>query len=147
GAGARLLQRLLRDARPLDQLHFFTRIKSVLHVAELIHRISNEYARAIAFTSIIAARSDNLEVKTVLSDIICYLHRSADLYQLLRPSLSGGPIELTEHLTRLCHSMANSFAMERADISLTLSTEEPLWLESATTWRVSLIIAELVNNA
>ena len=62
---------------------------SFLHVAELLHRIRNDYARVISFASLAAARTSNQETKSALGAVISHLHTTAETLRVLRPPLTA----------------------------------------------------------
>ena len=120
---------------------------SFLHVAELLHRIRNDYARVISFASLVAARSSNQEAKSALGEVISHLHTTAETLRVLRPPLVEGRVDFADNLTRLCRIIATSFKMEYRGIALLLSIAEPVLLDAARCWRASLIVFELIDNA
>src|SRR5579863_1804782 len=87
--------------------------ETFLHVAELIHRIRNEYARAISFASLIASRTSSHETRTALSEMINHLHSVAETHRILCPPLAEGTVDLGEKLTQLCRALAKSAEIER----------------------------------
>jgi two-component sensor histidine kinase len=120
---------------------------SVLLIAELLHRSRNEYARGISLASLIAARSCSEETKAALGQVVDYLRRSVETQRLLCPPIRPGARNFAENLTELCRAMTASFDLEQRGITLLLRVDEPLWLDSRQSWRIGLIVFELVNNA
>jgi two-component sensor histidine kinase len=119
---------------------------SSLHVAELTHRISNEFSSAIALARMTAAQSVNIETRAALNKVGDYLDALAGTYHALRLPLTEQPIDLTAHLTRLCTAMASAMQRTR-EIGLTLSIPEPVYVNGFVCWRAGLILAELITNA
>jgi two-component sensor histidine kinase len=119
----------------------------LLPVAELLHRVRNEYARIISLASTIAAKSSSNETKAALSDIITDLHSTAEIHSVLRPPLGDGPADLTEVFTRLCCAMSESPAFRRRGIKLELRVDHPVLIDAGRCWRASLVVAELINNS
>jgi two-component sensor histidine kinase len=117
-----------------------------LHVAELTHRISNEFCSAIALARMAASQSVNIETRTALNKVGDYLDALAGTYQALRPPLTEQPIDLTAHLTRLCAAMSSAMQRTRG-VGLTLSIPEPVYVNGFVCWRAGLILAELITNA
>jgi two-component sensor histidine kinase len=117
-----------------------------LHVAELTHRISNEFSSAIALARMTAAQSVHIETRAALNKVGDYLDALAETYQALRPPLTEQPIDLTAHLTRLCAAMSSAVQRTRG-VGLTLSIPEPVHVNGFTCWRAGLILAELITNA
>ena len=73
----------------------------LLPVAELLHRVRNEYTRLICLASAIAAKSYNKETKAALSHIITQMHSTAEVHRVLSPPLGEGLADLTEVLSLL----------------------------------------------
>jgi two-component sensor histidine kinase len=121
--------------------------RSALHVAELLHRVRNEYARAISFASLLAARSSSHETKSALGEVINHLHSATEVHSVLRPPHAGGLVDFTDSITRLCRAMTASLEMAPRGITLLLDIEEPVFLDAGRCWRANLIASELVNNA
>jgi two-component sensor histidine kinase len=120
---------------------------SSLLVAELLHRIRNDYARIISFASLVSARSRDQGTKTALREIIDRLHNAAETQRLLSPPTWQGTGEFTGTLTRLCGVISASLELEGRGISLLLTVDELVFLDAGRSWLACLIISELVNNA
>jgi two-component sensor histidine kinase len=120
---------------------------SLLHVAELTHRIRNEYMRAISFASLMATKTGNQEAKSVLGEIIRHLHSIAQTHGVLTPPLAEGVADLGETLARLCRALARSTEIEHRGVTLFYSFDEPVLIDARRCWRAALIISELINNA
>jgi two-component sensor histidine kinase len=121
--------------------------ESLLHIAELIHRIRNEYTRAISLASLMASRASCQETKGVLCEMINHLHSLAEAHGVLRPPLEEGAVDLSEKLALLCRALARSTEFERRGITLLLSFEGPVLISTGRSWRAGLIVSELINNA
>ena len=119
----------------------------LLPVAELLHRVSNEYTRVISLASVTAAKSSSQETKAALRDIITELHSTAEIHSVLRPPLGKGLAVLTEALTRLCCAMTASGEFRRRGINLALRVEHPILICAGRCWRASLVVAELISNS
>ncbi len=120
--------------------------RSLLYVAELLHRVHNEYTKTIAFASTVALRSSNLETKSALSQIIEHLYASAKVYRVLSPPIAGRPVDFTANLTTMCHTMACSDLKARA-IELHLAISDSIVLDGMRAWRANLVLSELITNA
>jgi two-component sensor histidine kinase len=120
---------------------------SFLMVAELLHRIRNDYARIISFASLMSARACDQETKLALREITDRLHNAAETQRLLSPPTWQGIGEFTETLTRLCGAISTSFEMERRGVALLLTVDELVFLDAGRSWRACLIIFELISNA
>jgi two-component sensor histidine kinase len=120
---------------------------SFLHVAELIHRIRNEYARAISFASILAAKTPSHETKSALYDLIKHLQCIAQSHGVLSPPRTEGIADIGETLARLCQAFAQSTEIEHREVRLSYSLGEPTLIDAGRCWRVGLIVSELINNS
>src|ERR1700692_113972 len=121
--------------------------QSFLHVAELLHRVRNEYTRAITFAFSVAARSPNPETKSALDEVINHLYRTAETHRVLRPPQGEGPVDFAETITQLCRAMSSSSESVHCRINLLLAVDEPVLVAAIRGWRASLIVFELINNA
>ena len=57
----------------------------LLYVAELLHRVSNEYASAISLASVMASRASSPEVRSALETVIEHLVQLATAHRVLFP--------------------------------------------------------------
>ena len=112
---------------------------------EMTHRINNEFSSAIGLVHIVAARSDNLEVKQALSRVADRLHDYARLHQALQMPAGNRSVDATEHICKLCRSISLSKLAYRG-IELTF-VEHPLRLSAMQCWQLSLILSELITNS
>jgi two-component sensor histidine kinase len=120
--------------------------RSMLYVAEFLHRVQNEYTTAISLASAMAVRSVNPEAKAVLAQIIDHLLASAKAHRLLLPRSPSGLVDFTSEVARLCR-VAVSSALDQRGITLHLKIPEPILLDSLKSWRANLILSELITNA
>jgi two-component sensor histidine kinase len=132
------------DRAPSD---FGFRGGHLLPVAELLHRVRNEYARTISLASVVAAKASNAETKAALRDIISHLTATAEIHSVLCPPVDEGHADLTDVLTRLCRVMTASSEFQYRGIKLELRVERPVLIDAAQCWRASLVVAELINNS
>jgi two-component sensor histidine kinase len=112
---------------------------------ELNHRINNEFAAAISAISLVAAQSENDEVKRALTGVTELLHRYADVHHALQMPEHDNPIDAGAYLSQLCLSLSLSKLSDKK-IKLLLTTC-PLWLQPERCWRLGMIVYELVTNA
>jgi two-component sensor histidine kinase len=141
--GAELGESLLMGCRksralPID--------RSMLYLAEFLHRVQNEYTTAISLASAMAVRSVNPEAKAALSQIVDHLLASAKTHRLLLPRSPAGIVDFTADVTRLCRIVVSS-ALDQRGITLHLKIREPILLDSLRSWRANLILSELITNA
>jgi two-component sensor histidine kinase len=120
--------------------------RSMLYVAEFLHRVQNEYTTAISLASTMALRSVNPEAKAALTQMIDHLLASAKAHRLLLPRSPGGLVDFTSDVTRLCR-IAVSSVLDQRGITLHLKIPEPVLLDSLKSWRANLILSELITNA
>ena len=102
----------------------------LLPVAELLHRVRNEYARTISFASAIAAKSSSDETKAALHDIINQMYAAAEIHSVLRPPVGEGLADLTEVVTRLSSVMTASPEFQDRGIKLELGVEHPVLIDA-----------------
>jgi two-component sensor histidine kinase len=79
----------------------------MLHVAELLHRIGNDYTRAILFASLRAANASSNEVRSVLNEVVNHLHAAAAMHRVLRPPSAAESADLTNTIARLCRAQSD----------------------------------------
>lgn len=116
-----------------------------LLLAELLHRINNEYASAVSMMSCAAARSRNDEVKAALADVSDRLMAFAAVHRVLAAPTDGINIDLSAYLRDLCESISRS---KLADRGITLALiERPFRMNPMRCWRLGLVVSELVTNA
>ena len=119
-----------------------------LHLAELNHRVRNEYARVIALACHLSSRSDSIETKTTLDRVVDHLMSSAQTHVLLQPPRLRDPlVDLTDRIGRLCRAIGGSSELKMSGVRIFLDESDAIYLESIRGWWVSLIIAELIENA
>jgi two-component sensor histidine kinase len=116
-----------------------------LLVGELTHRMTNEFAAAIAAVSLAAAHSPNDEAKRALAAVEARLHGYVQVNRYLQIPSQDTVIDASAHLRRLCQSIGRS-RLESRGIELQF-VGRPLQMNSERCWRLSMIVSELVTNA
>jgi two-component sensor histidine kinase len=116
-----------------------------LMVAEIEHRVVNEYTQAVAFLSASAMLSNSLEVKAVLNGAAEQLRSFASVHRALQAEFSNATTDLAQYLRRLCDAVSCAI-LARREINVTL-IEREVELEATRCWRVGLIVFELIMNA
>jgi two-component sensor histidine kinase len=111
---------------------------------ELNHRINNEFTSAINRVSVAPVQTDNVEVKTALSQVVELLHQHADVHRALQIPDLDEIIDAAQYLQTLCRSMSRS-KLSRMDIKLVLAADT-MWLHSARCWQLGIIVYELATN-
>jgi two-component sensor histidine kinase len=119
----------------------------MLHVAELLHRIGNDYTRAILFASLRAANASSNEARSALNEVVNHLHAAAAMHRVLRPPAAAESADLTDTIARLCRAQSDVSEFRRRRIDLLLAYDGPIELDAWRCWHASLIVAELINNA
>jgi two-component sensor histidine kinase len=119
----------------------------MLHVAELLHRIGNDYTRAILFASLRAANASSNEARSALNEIVNHLQATAEMHRVLRPPSVVGSADLTDPIARLCRAQTDVSEFRRRRIDLLLAYDDPIEVDTWRCWHASLIVAELINNA
>jgi two-component sensor histidine kinase len=116
-----------------------------LMLAEIQHRIVNEYTQAIGFISTKAMLSHSPDVKDTLNCAALRLMNYAEVHRALQAELSNDLIDLSQYLRRLCEALSEASLVERG-IRITI-VERLVELEARRCWRVGLIVAELITNS
>ena len=117
-----------------------------LYLAEMVHRVRNEYASAIAAASVRAARSLNPETRAALDEIAERLYAFAGAHQLMQPPVGGGSLDLVRHLTAIGVTLHRARLVNHG-IDLEVNGPDSLAVDAAQGWRLGLIVAELITNA
>jgi two-component sensor histidine kinase len=116
-----------------------------LLLRELNHRINNELTSAICAVSVKAIESDNVAVKAALLDIVDLLHEYADVHGALRLPDQGRLSDVARYLQQVCFSTTKC---RLAPLGIrALFSADDLRLEGERSWRVGLIVSELLTNA
>ena len=119
---------------------------AMLLLAELGHRVANEYSLAIASISLAAHRAQHPQARSALDAAAERLRRYAGAHRALQaPLAGGGMIDLSDYLRELCRAQVQASLAER-NIAVTL-VETPIDLEAERCWRVGMIVSELITNA
>jgi two-component sensor histidine kinase len=116
-----------------------------LLLKEMTHRILNEYSAAINMLALAAARAADAQAKTTLQHAADRLHDHAVAHRALELPATQGPVDLTDHVARVCHAIYRSRLHARG-IKLSV-TGESVSLSAEQCWHAGLIISELVTNA
>jgi two-component sensor histidine kinase len=117
-----------------------------LHLLEEIsHRVFNEYTEAIATLHMAAVDARNAEVKAVLNNASNGLMAHAEAHRALLAPAASGSVDLAEYVIQVCTAM-NKALLAPNGVRLVVDADEIL-LEAGRSWRVGLIIAELIRNA
>jgi len=115
-----------------------------LFVAEIEHRVANEYALAIASISRAASRSANLEARLALRGTAQRLRDYAAVHRSLQSPAVRGEVDLPAYIGQLCHALSRARLDERC-VSLSLVAED-VAIDAQRCWRVGLIVSELITN-
>ncbi len=123
----------------------FRRSEASLLLREFSHRINNEFASAIGFISLAAARCDSGATKAVLEKVQDQLHNYARVHHALQMPEYSMLTDASAYLQQLCRAISCS-KLESHGIELVF-VSNPFWMDSERCWRLGLIISELVTNA
>ena len=117
-----------------------------LHLLEEIsHRVFNEYTEAIATLRLAAADVRNVQVRAALGNVANRLMAHADAHRALLAPAADGSVDLAEYVGQVCAAM-NKASLAPRGVRIFVNVGE-IWLESDRSWRVGLIVAELIRNA
>ena len=119
----------------------------MLQVAELLHRIGNDYTRAIAFASLRVASASSDDARSALNEVVTHLQAATQIYRVLRPPSVAGSANLIHAIAGLCRAQSDVCEFGRRRIDLILAYDDPIELDAWRCWHASLIVAELINNA
>jgi two-component sensor histidine kinase len=117
-----------------------------LHLLEeFSHRVVNEYAEAIATLRLAAAEAGNPQVGATLGAVAKRLRAHAEAHRALLAPSADGPVDLADYVGHVCAAMTEA-SLAPFGVRLQVDADE-IWLEAGRSWRVGLIVAELVRNA
>jgi two-component sensor histidine kinase len=122
-----------------------TRPEQGLLLHELNHRINNEFASVINAVSVAAGRSGNKQVKLALTGVTELLHRCADVNRALQAPEADTSIDAATYLRQVCFAISR-FKLDHKKIRLVFAAC-PLQLRSVHSWRLGMIVHELITNA
>jgi two-component sensor histidine kinase len=118
---------------------------SELLLAELVHRINNEFTSAVCIISRAAARSENDDVKATLAAVSERLMDYALVHRTLQMPTGSAEIDASAFMRGLCEAISKS---KLADLGIKISfVDRPLRMGSLRCWRLGLIVCELITNA
>jgi two-component sensor histidine kinase len=116
-----------------------------LLLEEITHRVSNEFSAAIGMLSRTAARSLNNEVRVALGTVMEHLYNHARVHQALQMPAKDRLTDAAKYVRELCEAISLS-KLKMRGIEL-IFVEHPLWLSSEQSWRLGMILFELVTNS
>jgi two-component sensor histidine kinase len=125
-----------KPAPPLPPLHL---------LEEISHRVANEYSEAIATLRLAAAAAGNRQVGATLGAVARQLGAHAEAHRALRAPAAEGPVDLADYIAQVCAALTEA-SLAPFGVRLLVDADE-IWLEASRSWRVALIVAELVRNA
>jgi two-component sensor histidine kinase len=117
----------------------------MLYVAELLHRVNNEYTSAILLASQLASKSSSQEVKSALEKVSGHLTDLTRVHRVLSPPVAEGSSDLGNYLNRLCE--AKLVELEWRSMTVHLVIESAVPLDNARCWQAGLVVSELITNA
>jgi two-component sensor histidine kinase len=118
---------------------------SDLLLAELTHRINNEFTSAVCIISRAATRSDNDAVRATLAAVAERLMDYALVHRTLQMPSENTEIDACAFMRELCEAIGKS---KLADLGIEISlVDRSLRMGSLRCWRLGLIVSELITNA
>jgi two-component sensor histidine kinase len=127
--------------------NIFRRPWELLHIAEPLHRVGNDYTRTVSLASLRASKASTDEARLALNKVANHLQIIAKTHKVLRPPSGDELVDFTDAVARLCRVMAEACELRDWRIKLFLTFDRPIVLGSWRSWQANLIIAELINNA
>ncbi len=114
-------------------------------IAEMNHRVKNNFQMVASVLNLQARRSQNLEVKDQLKTAQHRIHVLAELHDSLSAAPQVGQVDFSAYLKALCEKLRSS--INDADrIELRFSAE-PATFDSGVAVPLGFVINELVTNA
>jgi len=112
-------------------------------VRELTHRINNQLTSAINVVTAAAVRTDHLEAKAALGNVVELLQEQANVHRVLAIPEDNALVGAAQYLRRLCLTITRS-SLEPIGIHLSFQADT-LPLEAERCWRLGMAIHELVT--
>ena len=114
-------------------------------IAEISHRVVNEYAEAICLLGQAAKAAHDVQARLTLTSVESRLRAQVEAHRALQAPIIDGPMNLADYIGELCACLARAPLADNG-MRLTVTADE-VWLDADRCWRVGLIVAELVRNA
>ena len=114
-------------------------------VDEISHRVVNEFTEAICALGLVASLSGDLEAQSALAAAATRLRAHVEAHRALQAPIAKGLVNLADYVGKVCACLARAPLADKG-VRLTVDADE-VWLDAEHSWRVGLIIAELVRNA
>lgn len=117
----------------------------LLLVAEISHRVANEYSQAIASMRLAARALGPGDAGVSIDAAARRLQDYAEAHRVLQAPSSPGRADLGCYLRRLCSAVSAAHLRGRG-VQLDFSSVS-VTLDVARCWRVALILSELITNS
>jgi two-component sensor histidine kinase len=114
-------------------------------VRELTHRINNQLTSAINVVTAAAVRTDHLEAKAALGNVVELLQEQANVHRVLAIPEDDALVDAAQYLRRLCLTITRS-SLEPIGIHFSFHADT-LPLEAERCWRLGMAVHELVTNS
>lgn len=114
-------------------------------VEEIAGRVLNDYSGAIETLLLAASETRDMDARDALTGAARRLRARARVHRVLKAPPAGGIVDLGDHLERLCAALSAAELREQG-VRLLLSCE-PAPLPSEQSWRLGLIVCELISVA
>jgi len=113
-------------------------------IEEINHRVFNDYTEAILSLSRAADRVAGPS-RQAISEAVDRLKAQAEAHRTLLPPGSNAPVNLADYIGGLCEALSRVAGADGA-VHVALAIDE-IWLDPGRSWRLGLIVAELIRNA
>jgi two-component sensor histidine kinase len=116
-----------------------------LYVDELTHRALNDFSIMSALMRRAASKIADAAAREAIDDVMRHLHTVASTLRVLKPPRDNVVRDLNSDVEELCAALSTVIVSEKP-VRLTLLSE-PVTLSAIHSWKICLVIAELVMNA
>jgi two-component sensor histidine kinase len=116
-----------------------------LILREMSHRLFNEFTSAICAVSVVAAESDNEEIKDVLSAVSARLNSYARVKRALDIPSSDSIVDASGYLRQLFEEISRA-KLSHCGIDLVF-VDHRIELDTERCWLLGRVVSELITNA
>lgn len=116
-----------------------------LYLEEIMHRVLNDYSAMLSVVRLVSQKVSDEPSSQALDEVKFRLGAAAKAFRMLAPPADALLRNLDEDLEALCSALADSFFAKNG-ARLTLAAE-PVSVNAHYSWKICLIVAELVINA
>jgi two-component sensor histidine kinase len=116
----------------------------MLMVAEISHRVVNEYTAAICGLRVAASSIDDERARNAIERAASRLTRSAEAHRALCMPRQSPTFQASAYLEKVCDAVLATWPQDQ-EIDMTFIDREVV-LDAGLSWRLGLIVAELIAN-